>query len=189
VVPLLLMVAAASTAHAAGTAGTPATAAPTSGPAGVPSASAQEATPATTAAAAATLPAPAPPAATTEALARQLVQVTGGGALGKQVLAEVVRSYRASNPNVPEAFWSELEASVDAHQLQEIAVPIYVRNLTADEMAAAVQFYSSPAGQSIIRKMPGILQQSIAAGQEYGRELGRQVTDRLAKYKQTHPDA
>lgn len=66
-------------------------------------------------------------------------------------------------------------------------MPIYVKNLTREEMAATIQFYRSPVGQSVIRKLPAILQESMAVGQQWGQQLGRDAMERLEKYKQSHP--
>ena len=123
-----------------------------------------------------------------EDLARQMIQLAGGGSMGKQVMARMVDAFRATNRELPEAFWSEFMASVDEKELVELVVPIYVKNLTPEEMTAAIQFYSSPAGQSLVKKLPTILEESMAAGQAWGRELGIKVYDRITKYKQSHPE-
>jgi len=124
-----------------------------------------------------------------EDLARQMIQATGGGDLGKQVMTQMIDAFRASNPKLPEAFWNEFLASVDPHQIEEMVVPIYVKNLTIEEMQAAIDFYSSPLGKSLIQKLPNIMQQSMAAGQEWGQHLAADAFDRITKYKQSHPDA
>jgi uncharacterized protein len=131
---------------------------------------------------------PVPTNASAEDLARQLIHLTGGGSLGKQVITQMVDSFRQSHPKVPEEFWTELLASVDPKQLEDMVVPIYVKNFTAEELRASIQFYSSPVGQSLIHKLPVVLQQSMAVGQEWGRKLAQEVGERVAKYKRTHSD-
>ena len=80
-----------------------------------------------------------PAAASPEALARQLIQLTGGGNLGKQVMAQMVGSLRQANPKIPDQFWTEFMASVNPQQIEDLVVPIYAKNLTPDEMRAAIQ--------------------------------------------------
>jgi len=126
-------------------------------------------------------------AASSEDLARQLIQLTGGGNLGKQVMAQMVDSFRKANPKIPDQFWTEFLASVNPKQIEDLVVPIYVKNLTPEEMRAAIQFYSSPAGQSLTRKLPVIVQQSMVVGQQWGQQLAADVAQRITKYKQTHP--
>ncbi len=41
--------------------------------------------------------------------------------------------------------------------MNETMVPAMVRNFTADEIEALVDFYSSPIGISIMKKFPGYL--------------------------------
>jgi hypothetical protein len=126
--------------------------------------------------------------ASPEDLARQLMGLTGGGELGKQVMAQMVASFRGMDSSVPEEFWQEFLDSVDAEQLVEMIVPIYVRHLTVEEMTAAIEFYSSPVGQSLIRKLPAIMAESMSAGQAWGEELAGEVVEKLERYRQEHPE-
>ena len=135
----------------------------------------------------------APPAAasaaTPEDLARKLIELTGGGSLGKQVMGQMLDMFRTSNPSLPDEFWTEVMASVDEDELVDLAVPIYVKNLTVDEMQAAIDFYSTPHGRSLVSKLPVIMQESMTAGQKWGEQLGRQIYEKITKYKQSHPEA
>lgn len=134
---------------------------------------------------------PAPPASATtpEELARKLIELTGGGSLGKQVMGQMLDMFRTSNPSLPDEFWTEVMASVDEDELVDLAVPIYVKNLTVDEMQAAIAFYSTPHGRSLVSKLPVIMQESMTAGQKWGEQLGRQIYEKITKYKQSHPEA
>jgi hypothetical protein len=130
----------------------------------------------------------AKPTASPEDLARQLIELTGGGSLGKQVMTQMVDSFRKANPKIPDKFWTEFLASVDPKQMEDMVVPIYVKNFTPEEMRASIQFYSSSVGQSLIHKLPVVLQQSMAVGQEWGKKLTREAQERIAKYKKSHSD-
>jgi uncharacterized protein len=129
------------------------------------------------------------PNASPEDLARQLIHLTASGDLGKQVVTQMVDIFRKANPKVPDEFWTDFVASFDPKQMEDLVVPIYVKNLTPEEMRASIQFYSSPVGQSLVHKLPAILQQSMAVGQEWGQKLAREAQERIAKYKRTHSDA
>ena len=134
--------------------------------------------------------APAPAgAAAPEALAKKLIELTGGGSLAKQVMGQMLEMFRTNNPALPEEFWTEVMASVDEQELADLAVPIYVKNLTVDEMQAAIDFYSSPHGRALVGKLPVIMQESMTAGQKWGEELGRRIYEKITKYKQAHPEA
>jgi uncharacterized protein len=42
-----------------------------------------------------------------------------------------------------------------------------------------VRFYSTEVGQKTIRVMPGLLQESFAVGQAWGRSLGPQLDEQI----------
>jgi len=124
-----------------------------------------------------------------EELARELLEVTGSGALGIQVMTQMLESFKAANPAVPEAFWDEFLAEVDATELVELTVPVYVEHLSAEEMGAAIAFYVTPEGQAILTKMPVIVQETMQAGQAWGMEIAQRVTERLQVWRESHPES
>ena len=114
-----------------------------------------------------------------EALARELLQVSGAGEMALQVVRQMVESFAGSNPDVPRDFWDRFVEKVDPEELNEMVVPIYTKHLTAEEMEATIEFYRSPAGQSILRKMPVVVEESMQAGQQWGMELARKAMEEL----------
>ncbi|MEM8963437.1 MAG: DUF2059 domain-containing protein [Acidobacteriota bacterium] len=114
-----------------------------------------------------------------EDMARELLEISGSGELGVQMMHQMFDSYKASMPNVPAEFWDEVMNEVDASQLVELVVPIYVKHLTQEEMEAAIAFYKTPAGKAMLEKMPVIMQESMVAGQAWGQEINAQVQTRL----------
>lgn len=133
--------------------------------------------------------APATEAQEAEQLVRELLEITGAAELGVQAMNQMIDAFKQSDPLVAEEFWSEFMAEVDPDELVELVIPIYLEHLTVEEMKAAVEFYRTPAGQTIIRKMPTIMQESMLVGQEWGMEIGRRVAERLEEWKKTHSDA
>lgn len=119
-----------------------------------------------------------------EELARELMEVTRAGDMGRQVMEHMIGQFRTSSPDVPDAFWDRFLASTDAGKLEEMVVPIYVEHLTAEEMEAAVEFYRTPAGQALIEKMPVIMQESMQKGQEFGMEVAQEIQRELEAYEQ-----
>lgn len=129
------------------------------------------------------------PADRAEQLARELLEVTGGSQLGVQVVHRMVGAMKRSNPAVPEEFWDEFVGEIDADALTELVIPIYTKNLTIEEMEAALRFYRTPEGQSILKKMPTIVQESMSTGQAWGETVAERVVERLRAWKTAHPDA
>lgn len=116
-----------------------------------------------------------------EVLARELLEVTGGGRLGLQIMEQMVQSFMAANAEVPREFWDRWLAEVDPTEFEELIVPVYTKHLTAAEMEASIAFYRTPAGRSILRKMPLVMEESVRAGQQWGMELALRVQEKLAE--------
>ena len=118
---------------------------------------------------------------------RELLQLTGAGEMGVQVMRQMIAAFKAGSPDVPEEFWDGFMAEINPDELVELVVPIYLEHLTLEEISAAIEFYQTPAGQSLLKKMPIIMQDSMAAGQQWGAELGQSVVERLEKWKTENP--
>jgi uncharacterized protein len=78
---------------------------------------------------------------------------------------DVASDYDALVPKLLE------RASARIDNLLDRMAPIYARNFTVAELKDIVAFYRSPTGQRLVDRLPAIAQESMAAGQEFGREL------------------
>ena len=59
--------------------------------------------------------------------------------------------------------------------LAEFLVPVFAKHLTEEELEAAIAFYKTPEGASMLAKMPGLMQDSQQAGALWGEQLGEQI--------------
>jgi uncharacterized protein len=121
----------------------------------------------------------AEPPSREEALARELLEAAGGQQMGAQVIRQMVESLAATQPQARPELWDELLAEVDPAELVELVVPVYVKHLTAEEMEAAIAFYRSPMGQSMLSKMPLVMEESMRLGQEWGTDVMQRVLEKL----------
>jgi hypothetical protein len=55
-------------------------------------------------------------------------------------------------------------------EMMDAIVPIYQKHLTKVDLAAVTVFYSSPAGQKILKEFPAIMSESMQAGGDIGRK-------------------
>jgi len=118
-------------------------------------------------------------------LARQLLSASGSDDLGRQVMEQMIGQMRqVAPPAVPTEFWDQVLARYDTGQLTEKIVPIYTQNLTADEMRAAIAFYKSEHGQTILQKMPTIMTESMMAGQEWGMGIAGEIMEEIEAMKE-----
>lgn len=118
-------------------------------------------------------------ATSAETTARELLTISGGGKLGSKVFQQLLSSFKQGMPNVPEKFWNEVAKETDPNDLVTLAVPIYLKHFTVDEMKNIMAFYKTPAGAKLINAMPNITQEMMLAGQRWGKELGQKVLKKL----------
>ena len=120
----------------------------------------------------------AQPSTKTERI-RELMDVTGAGKLGVQMLSTLIQTYKKEVPSVPEEFWDEFVKQVNPNDLTELVVPIYSKYFTEEEINQIVKFYKTPIGKKMVEKLPLIMQDSYRVGAEWGQKIGEQVAERL----------
>lgn len=110
---------------------------------------------------------------------RKILELTGSGKLGVQIIQNIFTSYKTSFPNVDTTFWDELMKEVHPDDLVNMVIPIYDQNFSEEEINGMLAFYSSPVGQKVLSKLPVILNESMQAGKAWGEELSKKVIKRL----------
>ena len=93
----------------------------------------------------------------------------------KQVMDFMIAALK---PSVPDEFWAEFRAETDVQELVDLTAAIYEKHLTEQEIDDLLGFYSSPTGRSFIKKLPAILSESMAAGQEWGEQLQIRIREK-----------
>lgn len=111
--------------------------------------------------------------------AKELLEMTGSGKLGVQVMNNMIASFKTKLPNVPGEFWDEIGKEVNPEGLIELVAPIYAKYYTDQELVQLLEFYKSPLGKKVIANMPLITQDSYQIGEEWGRKIGERVERRL----------
>ncbi len=103
------------------------------------------------------------------------------------VFAQVWGMLDRMAPGVPSelrtVITEEMQKLTSAHvdMFVEAVIPVYMKHLTADEVAVAKTFFSSPAGQSFSRKSPAIMIESMQAGQKIGAEIAQKAAELAIK--------
>lgn len=112
----------------------------------------------------------------------KLIQVSGSEAAYKGALDQMVSMFKQQQSNVPKEFWDEFTIEVNKNaidQLVNLVLPIYQKHLTEADLLGVIAFYETPAGKKFAEKTPLITQESMLAGQEWGKQIGQKVVDRL----------
>lgn len=114
-----------------------------------------------------------------EKAVRELLDLTGAGSLGVQIVQQLVANFQKAMPNVPATFWNEFMKEVDPTAMVNLVVPIYMKHFTRDEINGMIAFYKTPLGRKLVHELPAISQESMAAGQRWGGQLGQRIAERL----------
>jgi hypothetical protein len=65
-------------------------------------------------------------------------------------------------------------------ELSNAMAAIYARAFTVDELHDITAFYRSATGQKFIQQQQSIVQQSLALGQQFGREVASDVQQEMS---------
>jgi hypothetical protein len=122
-----------------------------------------------------------------EALIRDLLKTTGTTDLMQQMKRQIFDSFRKMAPSAGDDVWRELERRFDVNELTEKLIPIYDKYYSAEDLKGILQFYHSPLGQRVLSTMPGVLSESMAIGQEWGRRKGEEIEKELRSRKLISP--
>jgi len=112
---------------------------------------------------------------------RKLMEMIGAADFGVQVSQQLLSQIRPAFPQVPESLWAEFAESLDPAELTGLAIPIYDRHFTMEELQALIDFYTTPLGQQVVKKLPLVAQESNAIGQQWGETKALEIMQRLAE--------
>ena len=90
--------------------------------------------------------------------------------------------YRAK---LVDLFFDKFHSKLDSQKLIDLAVPVYDKYYTAEEVKALIRFYQTPLGQKVVTVLPKLTNELQSAGRSWGETLGREsMQEVLAE----HPD-
>ena len=110
---------------------------------------------------------------------KKLLDLTGSGKLGVQVIQTMITSFKQSTDSVPDKFWEEMAKEINADTMVSMVIPIYEKYYTDEEILQMIVFYETPVGKKVIATLPDIMKESMAIGQEWGKQVGEKVYLRL----------
>ncbi|MEJ8757890.1 DUF2059 domain-containing protein [Pontibacter sp. H259] len=110
---------------------------------------------------------------------QELLYITKAGELGVQAMKANMESMRKANPTIPAQLWNEFEKSFTKEALVDLSIPIYDKHYTHQEIKDMIALYKTPLGQKILEKTPLVMQEAMARGQEYGREIAMRAIQKM----------
>ena len=82
-------------------------------------------------------------------------------------------------------FFEKFTAKANVQHLQDMAVPIYDKNFSHEEIRSLIAFYQTPLGKKTISTLPRLSAELQDEGRKWGESLGREsMQEVLAE----HPD-
>ncbi len=118
-----------------------------------------------------------------ESAAREIIEMTGGGQMGIQVMEQMIPALKQALPDLPDSFWEEFMREVKPSELVDLTAPIYARHFSLEELEGLAAFYRTPLGKTLVSKLPVIVRESMAAGQEWGRQIGERAARKAQEQK------
>jgi uncharacterized protein len=126
---------------------------------------------------------------------RALLAVTGTDALVTQTLGMTEQTLRPAMTNslppgdyrekLIDLFLAKLQTKMDAHRFTEMAVPIYDKYLSDQDVKDLAAFYGTPLGKKTLTVLPKMMAELQQQGAKMGEDAGRQSMDEVLA---EHPD-
>jgi len=130
-----------------------------------------------------------------EADIRRLLDIGGTRAIAMQTLDEMTTSIKPLLTNslppgeyrqkLIDLFFAKFKAKADAQHIVDLAVPIYDKHFSREEINGLIQFYQTPLGKKTLTELPLLLTELRDAGQKWGQALGR---DSMQEVLAEHPE-
>lgn len=112
---------------------------------------------------------------------KHLLELTGSAKIGVQVVHNMIGTYKNYYPDIPQSTWDELLKEINADEIINLIIPIYDKYYTEQEIDELIKFYQTPVGQKTIKVLPNITQESMAAGEKWGREIAERINRKIKK--------
>ena len=127
----------------------------------------------------------APQGGASAASVRELLAATHVTAMMQQVTRQMGQQLDAMVKQrlpclSPSAVSSALTTPQATQQMIDLAVPIYQRNFTEQDVRGLLAFYRTPLGQKLLKVQPVIMRESMLAGEQWGRQ---RVEQRIGQLK------
>lgn len=123
------------------------------------------------------------------------MEVVGTTALVTQMMGSMEKSikplmtsslppgeYRAQ---LIDLFFAKFHSKADPKQMLDLAVPVYDRYYSHEEIKGLIAFYESPLGQKTVSVLPKITGELQDLGRTWGEGVGR---DSMMEVLSEHPD-
>jgi len=110
---------------------------------------------------------------------KTLLELTGSANLGIQMIDQIISSFSSGSSKIPESFWDTFRKEISSDGLLNRIIPIYEKHYTEEDIDGLIKFYQSDLGKKVTASLPVVMQESMQAGQEWGREIAEKAINKL----------
>jgi uncharacterized protein len=71
-------------------------------------------------------------------------------------------------------FFEKFHSKMDTQKLTDLAVPLYDKYYTHEDIKGLIQFYQTPLGRKTVKVLPSLMGELTEAGQSMGQVIARQ---------------
>jgi len=117
-----------------------------------------------------------------KATLKKMMEVSGSIQSYRGVVNQMITMFKQQQTKVPQEFWEEISLEMNKVAIDDLVgltLPVYQKHLTEADLKAVIAFYETPAGRKFAQKTPMITQESMQAGQVWGKKLGETVVEKL----------
>ena len=111
----------------------------------------------------------------------KLLEVSHAADMSKDGISRTIAQIKKAMPDVPEDFWTRLEAklNLEINDLLSRLVPVYANNLSPEDVKSLISFYESPLGQRFIAAQPKINGEAAFAAQAWGKAISEKIMSEI----------
>jgi hypothetical protein len=130
-----------------------------------------------------------------EADIRKLLDLVGTKALVSQTIESMSKSIKPLLTNslppgdyrekLVDLFFAKFTTKTNVEHLLDLAVPVYDKNFSHQEIRALIEFYQTPLGQKAITALPKVTAEMQEHGRKWGEDLGKQC---MLEVLSEHPE-
>ncbi len=130
-----------------------------------------------------------------EADIRKLMEISGAGTIARQLMARMTQDIKpllaSSLPpgeyreKLVDLFFAKFQTKAEIKEVLDLAIPVYDKYFSHEEIKGLIQFYQSPLGQKAITMLPKLMEEVGDAGRQWGQRLGRECMQEVLA---EHPD-
>ena len=110
---------------------------------------------------------------------RTVLELTGSGKLGIQIMQNMTAEYKKSLPTVPQEFWDEMAKEANVDSLIDLVTPVYAKYFSDAEILELIAFYKTPLGQKLLSTEPKAIQLSMSYMNQWAQAFGGEVNTQM----------